>query len=425
MMSRTKRIILAVVVAAAGYVGWVFFQPDDALAPALRGATHVGERQVSEATIGLIGLDAPAGSDFMKHGRLALAEAARTGGYVMEAATSIRAGKPRLEVTWQGDLDCWLFPPGEKIHEEFSKNCTSPAQLQTALVENAEMLERYRAIQKLPVTADGESFRGQTTIKLSKLIVADIANDLRQGQDERAYRKWADNQLHQAQMAGYGGSWTMTAINMVNEGLSFTGLDLLLAKAPDLMQSHRAELLKLVKPRGNVGKDIATIANGELRLFEQIRGELLLQRFVGINRLRNRIAVYSSEVVDAIATHPAAVAAISTVNARHSAWRVSDIFDPITASAWQLLMSSQLKTGDLIGALFRKEAQRRLYTIKIMRAAAKAPNTDIEADMKSAPSELRSPFDGTPAQWDASTRTLFFNVVGGTGRVQEVLSDAR
>ena len=80
-------------------------------------------------------------------------------------------------------------------------------------------------------------------------------------------------------------------------------------------------------------------------------------------------------------------------------------------------MSGHVRRGELIDAIFRKEAQRRLYTIKIMRVTAKALDANIEADMKAAPREFRNTYDGSPAQWDASTRTLYFTAAG-RGRVQ-------
>ena len=418
-MPRYVRITLGLVAAVAAYVAWVFFQPDEALSPTLGdNAISAGTRRPSEATIGLIGLEAPAGTDFLAHGRTAFAEAARVGGYAMDFAEQLRQGKPRLQATWPENMECWLYLPDDETPEQIRQNCATPAQLQTVLDENAELLQRYRAIQKLPVAADGESFRGTTTIKLGKLVVANIANELRLGQTERAYRKWADNHLHQSRMAGYGGNWFMTAINMVNEGLSFSGLELLLAKAPEVMQTHREELRELLKPRDDVWKNIAGTMRAEVRIFDQIRAELPIQRFVRMNRLKNRFAAFSSDLIDAVAANMADLpATIATVKARHDAWRVGDVLDPITGFAWRLLMSGQVKTGELIRAKFAKEGQRRLYAIKVMRATANLSDASIEADLKAMPLEFHNPIDGTPAQWDAGRRMLYFNIRGG-GRVE-------
>ncbi len=423
-MSRTKYIVLSVAAAIVAFVAWMFFQPDEA--PMWRDAVAFNDtRQASEATIGLLGLEAPAGTDFMEHGRLVFAEAVRTGGYPMDATGLLLEGKPRLEARYRESLECWLYLPGEEMPEEVSRNCASPVQLQAILDENAELLNRYRAIQKMQVAADGEAFRAQTVITLGKLMIADIANDLRLGETERAYRKWADNHRHQSQMAGYAGNWVMVAVNQVNEGLSFTSLDLLFAKAPRLIQSHREELLELVKPRDRIIEDIAATLRGEIRVFEQIRADVPEQHRVRINRLRNRFAAYSNDFVAAVATSPSNPAApVAAVKARHIAPRMSDIFDPSTASAWELLMSGQLKQGELINMMYRKEAQRRLYTIKIMRATANASDGNFEADMEAAPRELRSPFDGSPAQWDADQRVLYFAVAGG-GRVQITIAQPK
>ncbi len=184
------------------------------------------------------------------------------------------------------------------------------------------------------------------------------------------------------------------------------------------MQQHRAEMLELVKPRGDTLKLLEGIMHREIRVFEQIRSELPMHQFVRMNRLRNRFEAYSKDVMEAAAANPMTLpAAINDVNARHRDWRAGDLFDPITASAWRLLMSGQIKRGELIDAMFRKEAQRRLHTIRIMRVTEKAPDANIEADMKVAPRQLRNPFDGSPAQWDASARTLYFTTAS-RGRVQ-------
>ena len=418
-MPRYVRIALGLVAAVAAYVAWVFFQPDEALAPTLGdNAVSAGTRRPSEATIGLIGLEAPAGTDFMAHGRAAFAEAVRVGGYPMDFAKQLRQEKPRLHATWPENMECWLYSPGGETPEQISQNCATPAQLQTVLDENAELLQRYRVIQKLPTAADGESFGGRTTISLGKLVVADIANELRLGQTERAYRKWADNHLHQSRMVGYEGNWVMMAINMVSEGLSFIGLELLLAKAPQVMQTHREELLELLKPRDDVWKNIAGTMRAEVRAFDQIRAELPIQRFVRMNRLKNRFGAFSNDLIDALAANMADLpTAIATVKARHDVWRAGDVFDPITGSAWRLLMSGQIKTGELIRAKFAKEAQRRLYAIKVMRATANVADANIETNMKAMPREFHNPTDGTPAQWDAGKRMLYFNIHGG-GRVE-------
>jgi hypothetical protein len=410
-MSRTSLLITSTVGIVLAYAAWVFFQPDDALAPDV--PTIPVSRSVSDVTIGLIGLEAPAGADFMAYGRKIYLEMQQADFSSHSATAKGKTGEQRLAATFPDNLECWLYRPRDEMSAEVKNNCATKAELQTVLNENAELISRYRQIQKLAFAADGESFRMQSQIYLNKLHVAEIALDLQNGNAELAYRKWADNHRHQTRMAGYQGDWVVTAVNLVNEGLSLLALDILMAHAPQLMQTHRDELQDLLKPRPNDWqRNLANILRSELRQYKQRPESAVAQHIVHEhvreNRLQNRYAAYIADYTNAVRKNPANTAnALQEVHASHRAWRASDLLDPINAIAYRSLIEGQYKTGALIQSTANKEAVRRLWTIAVMQ-----PNLLTKADVAPASlitdKDLHSPFDGSVAKWDAAKRVLFF-----------------
>ena len=155
----------------------------------------------------------------------------------------------------------------------------------------------------------------------------------------------------------------------------------------------------------------------ENRLFELWRRDLPMQRFVRQNRIRNRFADYAIDVIATASQNWTTLpASISAVKERHLRARAMDVIDPITSITWRLLMQGQMKQGELIESMLRKEAQRRLFTIKIKitMATAKAGDTDVEALLKSASVELRSPFDGSAFKWMSAKRAVVGAIPGRT-----------
>jgi hypothetical protein len=416
-----RRAIFVNLGVLALYIAWAVLQPDEKLKPELATAFASPGPKVSDATIGLTGLEAPMGVDFMQHGRLMLA-AMQAGEDWPTATKRLNNGKPVLEFKWRDNIDCHMFSKHEDVPQVVRDNCASVEQTEAFLRDNAELMRRYRLIQKMPVTADGVNFKAQAAINLGKMNMVDIVNDLRLGRTEQAYEKWRNNHIHQTRMVSYGGGWVMLAINLVNEGLSMGSLNLLLEQAPQLMETHHDELLALLKPRDLTYYNLGGVMLGENKFLEQQIAEKGLGRFIRVNRLRNRFDDYSHELVDVAAKQPATVvAATAEVRKRHLELRTTDIIDPINSITWRLAMNEYIKGGQLIESMLAKEAQRRLFTLKVMMAKSKIADADVDAFLKAAPIELRSPSNGAAFTWNAAKRSLGYDIPKKVGVVEVFL----
>ena len=180
-----KRFGLSLLVLFAGWIAFVCFY-DETLDPGFKDFYFKDPVRIPDdqnAAIGLLGLSAPAGSDFIEHGRAVVRnwrELARGGGRI------VMPGK--LESTVQQlELDCWIAP------ENYSKDsrCASESRLATLLKENSEPLARYRQVFRLPHFS-GVPFADALLLDLNKLIVAEIRLDLRKRRTKQAYEKWRD-----------------------------------------------------------------------------------------------------------------------------------------------------------------------------------------------------------------------------------------
>ncbi|MEQ1517115.1 MAG: hypothetical protein ABL931_11575, partial [Usitatibacteraceae bacterium] len=406
---RISQIIAAVLVC---YAGWAVWQPDDALQPSLQPAAAAAPP--SPGSIALAGLEAPSGTDFMEHGRLMLA-AIGAGEDWVSASKRINNGKPGLEFKYRGNIECWFSTKHDELPAALRADCASPAQAQACVEENAEMLRRYRAAHLLPVSADGAMFKGQAGIMMSKANVVDIGIDVHAGRAEQAWGKWRDSWVHQSRMAGYGGLWSMTAINLVNEGLSLDGLALLLDEAPQLMETHHDELLALLIPGDLSRYNLAGVMRTENEYLNQLSKDSGWRRIVRVNRMRNRFEAYARDFIEATSQPPPTLlSAIANVRARHAAVRASDAFDPVNAFIWQKAMDDfGWMPRELLGSMVTKEAQRRLFTLKLMMARAKVPDSGVEEYLRRAPANLQSPDKSKPFEWDATRRALLYRVMVG------------
>ena len=406
-MSRTSSSLTTVAFGlAAAYLGWAYFQPDDSLAPVLQ-AQSATPAQPSSGTIALAGMGAPLGTDFMLYGQQALAGPREGEGWA-NTIQRINGGRESLAFKWNEKVECWLVSKRDAIVAPLREACASPEEAKAILDDNAELLRRYRIVQQLPPGSNGQMFSAQLAINMSKANVVDIALALRQGHTDDAWRNWRDGFAHQSLMAGYSGLWAMSAINLVNEGLSFGGLAILLEQAPQLMDTHHAELLTLLKPGDLSRYNLAGVLQAESKYLDASMQEQNFRRFVRVNRMRNRFEDFSRDLARAVTPASATLRpAVFGVEERYLAIQASDVFDPLNAFVWRLEVKDQArKAVSLIPVMMKHEAQRRLYTLKIIMARAKVQDGDVHAYLRDAPESLRSPHDNKSFTWNPAMRSL-------------------
>ena len=95
--------------------------------------------------IGLAGLSAPAGADMIKHGRFVVDTLQNTPADVDAKKIIAAAGKLDF-VGASSELECWI-PSTEPYVDE---KCASTERVKTLLVENKELLTRYKSLSNMP-----------------------------------------------------------------------------------------------------------------------------------------------------------------------------------------------------------------------------------------------------------------------------------
>ena len=421
-LSRSLKFTLGIVGLLSGYLTWAIYQPDEPLADTVsQTITSRAKGNASDVTIGLMGLNAPSGTDFMAHGRNEIS-AMRLSGDAITIQPQTPRKTPLLKVKSRDDTECWMYRDGEEVPKEIRENCASPEQIAVYLRDNAELLSRFRQIQQMAFAADGMPSVGGQTIALGKLQVIEIAYDLRNGQIDAAFRKWADNHAFQRRMAGYGGTWVTTAVNLVNEGLSVGALDLLLHKSPQLMETHHDELMSLMRPADLSYYNLTGVLQSQNFLLAGVYTENSFFSLVRMNRLHNRFDLYAQDVIREVSLHPESIAStLTSLHARQRAIRLIDVADPVNARAWQIALDYQIKTGELIQSMIAKEAQRRLYTIKLLLAKSPSGDAEIDAFLRGAQKNLRNPVDGSPFRWIPTKRAISFSSPDGKQTIEVFL----
>jgi len=140
--------------------------------------------------IGILGLTAPSGQDFVQHGA--------------KVKSLVRANAPRSEVqemvwgpkTLQPTKEseefwrCWQFPSRLEI-----KDCIPFEQASAILMQNSELLAQYKAFHRLGAYSGYASTRNHAYLTVVDLAVAELHLDLKRNQHDGAYRKWRDQVL--------------------------------------------------------------------------------------------------------------------------------------------------------------------------------------------------------------------------------------
>lgn len=410
-----KRFCLFLLVLVASWIAFVVLY-DESLDPRFREFYFKVPDSTSDeqnAAIGLLGLSAPAGSDFMAHGRAVVRnwrELARGGGRI------VIPGK--LESTVQQlELDCWISP------ENYSKDshCASESRLATLLKENSEPLARYRQVYRLPHFS-GVPIADALLLDLNKLIVAEIRLDLRKRRTKHAYEKWRDNHRFLVRALGADGTWVDKAIIQVCHAFSLSIAELLLRTAPQLANEHYVELLELLRPLELSEYNLAGATRAEYLVFDPLFGSPeTLQFWVHPNFIRNRFYWFAQDLVETF-RHPDGLdERIEALRQKHIlSWNPDYLRDPLNALYVRTLLDGQVKATVLVEGMYLKMAYTRLLALKVRILKARIPDSEIEAFLRNSEKELRNPLTGEPMRWDSIKRAIYFDVPGNRKEPNEV-----
>ncbi len=323
--------------------------------------------------VGILGLGAPRGTDFLKFGahmkdlydrRVPNAEIQRE----LHGPDELR-----LSVTHE-EIDCWVDPENYR-----SKGCLPFERAPEVLKENRELLGRYKAVQRLPANVNTR-FWQSILIDLTRLSVAEMRVDMHAGNYEMAYAKWRDQfRFARAYLRGRD-TWIGKMIGLVIVGLSLPMLEDLLVKKPQLARAHANELLEVLRPDGIESFNLVSPMRAEyLNLDAFLRGPL----------------PESNPYLETIGEY-----------VESFAWR--DFIDPFGRVLFVRNVNWQLKVNTTLQQMYIVDGRLRLASVVVRMVNSGIRDKDISAFLEKADSQLKDPFTGRPMTWDSENGRIYF-----------------
>jgi hypothetical protein len=368
--------------------------------------------------IGLLGLSAPSGKNFMEHGRFVDRVLDETSGWE-EAKKRIEADG-KLDVVGPMDsLDCWL-----DLATDFSRaTCASDERVRRLVRENAELLARYRSVYPLQYMDGGLRYNPQLLISLNKLVVADIRLETRRNSARRAYRKWRENHAFILQLGQSNGTWIETAILIVLGNLSIGALEPILRSDIRIVHDYGDELEEFIKPSDLPRYNLEGIMQAEYLLFDPVfTHRESLKFWVHPEFIRNRFYRYAQDFLQTARQPPNAIDSdMERLRVSHlEGWSVDYLKDPLNTLFVRAILSGQKKTGELLKQMYLQEGKTRLLALQTQILRTGLPDSAVDEFLRKSPSTLCNPFSREPMRWDPVDRSIYFGIPGVEGRSREV-----
>jgi hypothetical protein len=339
------------------------------------------------AAVGLRGLGAPPGTDFMQYGR--------------EWADRRGSDPNALQVVWDPEkADCWLWIDDSSRSPEDHERCAAAeSEIVEMLRDNALIMDRYRQVQRLR----GSSLlatKGMPFITMSKLTDIDMTLDSRHGRHEQALRKWAVHHEFLQRMSAESGTWFDVAINQVNENLSLSTLESLLWRAPQITNRQAEELLAVLRPSTMARYDIAALMRWNYKAVQYFYETSPDRNFLAPNYIANHYYRYSQHVIES-SERPRSV--IDAFELGPS--------DPNFLPTQKFLATQfAYRNSQLISSMHRSNRLMRLLTMKVRVMKESVPDDRIGEYVAAHGDELRDPESGSPARWDSEKRVLYYEI---------------
>lgn len=389
-------------------------RPDSRREEFLRSAsTEVPDAQ--NIAVGMAGLGAPSGTDFMKLGS------------TVKKLYDGYAAWPEIERTAQGPDQLNLTVDNHELNCLMdlawydSKGCPPAEKAAQVLLENREILRRYKGLYRLERNV-GFGAITKLTIPATKLAILEVRVDMRAGNYEGAYRKWRDQfRFVKTYLRGQD-DWVGKAIGVVDFGLSLTVFDDLLVSRPSLARSHFEELVDLLKPEGIAMFDLAGTARAEYLHLEHFfrapyfaspmyedRLEWLAWHLAQRNRTQNRYLAYSIDLQTVLrepwATLPDS---LTKTVARHDSFGWELVIDPFGSLVVTMNIGWQPKLIPMLRQLYLADGKLRLATLVVRMNHDGVKDADIPAFLDRAGPELSDPLSNKPMLWDAKNGRVYF-----------------
>jgi hypothetical protein len=368
--------------------------------------------------IGILGLTAPSGADFIQHG-ISVKTLRATDTPWEQIQNAIKGPRSLQPTLTSHQLTCWLDPDLPLF-----KECLPFDQAPIALEKNKELLQRFRALYQLDRLLNDGGYYNSAYIDLAKLSVADMQLDLRQRDYSAAYQKWHD-QLYFARRNLRGtDDWVGKAIGAVVLGITSPFLEDLLLADPHLAIQHHSGLLTLLRPEA-VAFHPEGLAQAEYSQLAVAFERSKRLQFTGLqtldwlilhlgqkNRILNRYATYLNAYTQALRLPWAQIdPAFARLREQYASnvdtWDF--IIDPFGAIFLFIHIEGNLKTREILRQMHVLDGRFRLSTLLVQLVNAQVPDDDIENFLASSDRQLWDEFSGSPMKWDAKNRRIYFS----------------
>jgi hypothetical protein len=397
-------LISGAALAACASQGTSDDEPLDPRAAAFYAAPAAAPAAASggdDAAVGLLGLNAPRGRDFMEYGR-GVATRHREGDFRKTVA------QDSLEIIWNPErMFCWVFD-----YEPFDRdaNCAPIEEAVTTLSDNAELLERYRKILSLPPPDGSVFYPGALFISMTKLTAVSMKVDWQQGRPEKAYREWAEQHMFVQRMCSATSGVVELAICLVNEGISLGAIEALLFHAPQLADAHSAELIRVLTPSSITRYNIPRVMRVRFSIFKESPEAAANTDMLLPNYIANRYYLYAQEVIDSMLG-----SATELAESDHKECKCLSTFDPnskdpriAVSSKLLALMVSPMPTF-IARSMHGKNRMMAMLTIGIRIVTERVPDAEVPAFIEANAGRMGDALAGARIVWNPARRVLSFD----------------
>lgn len=368
--------------------------------------------------VGILGLTAPMGSDFIEYGAEIKHLYDDSRRHQSQIETMMR-GPKALRPTIDGfDINCWLEPDWPVF-----KGCLPFERAAAVIADNEQLLNRYRKLYDLEHYSAQDVYYNDAYLTVTRLVIADIQVDLRSGRPEAAYQKWK-RQLRfvRANLRGPD-TWVGKAISLVAVGMTLPVLDDLLLADPQIARTHAAELADLLRSEDIAASNPHGLVRAEFHLLQKTfehppfrhpeygtdKLHWLVYHLGQKNRVLNRYAAFAVEYEAAMRLPWSAMQAeFLRLRERYSdVDGVDMLLDPFGTIFAVYYIESELKAAQFIRQMLVVDERLRLGTLLARLINENVPDANIPRFLASDRS-LLDPFTGLPASWDPKDRKIYF-----------------
>lgn len=371
----------------------------------------------SNVAVGILGLTAPKGLDFVAYGTeiKALYETDAPHEQIRQRIRGPNTLQPTVDGT---QAICWLDPAWTTF-----KDCLPFDKAPAVLQDNKELLERYKTLYELGQYEATDIYYNEAFLVLVRLVVAEMHLDLQRGDHEGAYQKWYRQTRFAKDNLRATDTWVGKAIGLVAIGMTIPLLDSLLMANPGTAKVHRAQLEEILRPDGIAAFNPDGIARAEFRMLRkamnrppaEVQGYAVdkldwLAFYLGQkNRVLNRYAAFAPEYASAL-RGPWSEVEKTSAQLRDRYIFSSDlelVLDPFGSVLSARFIDGQLRASQMVKQMHFVDERFRLATLVVRILSERIPDAGIPALLASDP-RFFDPFSSTPARWDPKDRKVYF-----------------